>query len=582
MKTFHRYSVFTALCGLFLIFAGALVTSTGSGLSVPDWPLSYGTLFPKMEGGVFYEHGHRLIAGFVATLTVIMAVWAYLKIQDSLIRKLTYIAVAAVVLQAVLGGMTVWFQLPTAISVSHACLGQAYFCILALIALKSSSSWQSMQKNEGKITLFPYLAALFVGMVFIQLFLGAWMRHIGAGLAIPDFPKSMGAWIPPIFTYWTKVHFAHRVGALFILIYTLLFSTYIFRIHSQDRLVKKVTALLLFFVLIQVTLGSFVIWSGKNALITSLHVACGASILCVVVLLCAISFRGFDSKKSHGRLLDYISLGKPRITMMVCLTAIVGFFLASKGSVDGVVLFWTITSVFLVSFGACSFNQVVERKLDEKMDRTKNRPLPAGRLTVTQAMGITIATVLIGVVIMFLEVNVPATILVILSFLGYIFFYTPLKKITSLNTLVGAIPGALPPVIGWVAVSGTISYEAVLLFVIMFLWQLPHFLAIAWMFAGDYKKGSMVMLPLNDPTGEKTTRQALIYTLALVPISLIPSFIGMAGMVYFFGTLVISIWFLTVVYKFFKIRDTRHARKVLLSSLLYLPLVFMLLILDRM
>lgn len=581
MTKFHRYSVFTAICGLFLIFAGAFVTSTGSGLSVPDWPLSFGTLFPEMTGGVFYEHGHRLIAGFVATLTVGLAIWAKLKIQSRLIRNFTYVAVGAVVAQAVLGGMTVLLQLPTWTSMSHAFLGQTFVGILWLIALFSSSTWERVTRDDQKNTLLPHLSMFFVWIIFVQLFLGAWMRHIGAGLAIPDFPTSMGAWIPPMFNYWIKVHFAHRVGALSIFFFTIGYATYVFLKHREFKAVEKFTKLILVLVLIQISLGAFVIWTGKNAMITSLHVVCGASILSAVLLLAAVSLKTFNRHKSYLLLLDYLSLGKPRITIMVCMTAYVGFYLASRTGIDISRLMWTLCSVFLVSFGSCSLNQVVEVGADQAMDRTKNRPLAAGRLSLTQGIIVSCSTILLGLFIMWFEVNMIATVFVLASFLGYIIFYTPLKKVTTLNTLVGAIPGALPPVIGWVAATGEFTYQAFLLFVIMFFWQLPHFLAIAWMFADDYKRGKMRMLPINDISGGMTTRQALLYTIALIPIGLIPSFVGMAGKFYFFGTLIVSIWFLRKVYHFYKTRQTAQARSVLMSSLMYLPLVFLLMIMDK-
>lgn len=581
MTQFHRYSIFTAISGLFLIFAGALVTSTGSGLSVPDWPLSYGTFFPEMKGGVFYEHGHRLIAGFVATLTVIMAIWAKLKIESKLIRSFCYTAVIAVILQAVLGGMTVIFQLPTWISMSHAFLGQTYVSILWLIALFSSQAWNRITKDDQQSTLLPHLSMFFVWLVFVQLFLGAWMRHIGAGLAIPDFPTSMGAWIPPVMNYWIKVHFAHRVGALCILLFGIGFFSYIFVKHRGIRIVHGFSKLIALLIALQISLGALVIWTGKNSLITSLHVLIGASILSSVILLTAIALKSFNKQKSYLLLLDYVSLGKPRITVMVCMTTFVGFYLASRTGMDWGKLAWTLASVFLVSFGSCSLNQVIEVGADQAMDRTKNRPLAAGRLSLSQGIGVSCATILIGLFIMWFEVNIIGTMFVLASFLGYIIFYTPLKRVTTLNTLVGAIPGALPPVIGWVAASGQFTYQAFLLFVIMFFWQLPHFLAIAWMFADDYKKGNMRMLPINDINGGLTTRQALLYTIALIPIGLIPSFVGMAGKFYFFGTLIISIWFLKKVYSFYKTRQTAQARSVLMSSLMYLPLVFLLMIMDK-
>lgn len=534
-----------------------------------------------MKGGVFYEHGHRLIAGFVATLTVVLAIWAYKKRMGRLACTFAYVAVGAVVLQAILGGMTVIFQLPTWISMSHAFLGQTYVCILWLITLFSSQAWQNLNKDEDKSTLLPHLAMLFMAMVFVQLFLGAWMRHIGAGLAIPDFPMSMGGWIPSHFNYWIKVHFAHRVGALSIFLFAIVFTSYTLWNHRSVKLIRNFAILIAGLVGIQITLGAFTIWSGKNALITSLHVLCGASILCAVGLICALALKGFNRHKSHLLFLDYFSLGKPRITIMVCMTTFVGFFLASKTGVDRALLIWTLISVFLVSFGSCSLNQVIEIGADQAMDRTKHRPLAAGRLTVVQGILVSCATILAGLFIMWFRVNIIATIFVLASFLGYILFYTPLKKVTTFNTLVGAIPGALPPIIGWVAATGEFTYQAFLLFVIMFFWQLPHFLAIAWMYADDYKKAQMRMLPLNDINGGLTARQALLYTIALIPIGLIPAFVGMAGKVYFFGTLLISIWFLRKVYGFFKVRDKVEARKVLLSSLLYLPIVFILMIADK-
>lgn len=580
MKSFPKFALFTAICGLFLIFAGALVTSTGSGLSVPDWPLAYGQFFPQMTGGVLFEHGHRLVAGFVATLTIISAIWAYLKVEDKTIRRLSYIAVGAVLAQAVLGGMTVIFQLPTWISMSHAFLGQTYVCILWLIALLSSKLWKNLEQYEER-TLLPHATMFLLVMIFVQLFLGAWMRHIGAGLAIPDFPTALGGFVPSVMNYWIKVHFAHRLGAYSIFLYVCFFCTYGLLHHRNKKVIRNFLILIASLVLAQLTLGAFVIWSGKNALITSLHVVCGASILCSVALLFVICLRSFDFQKSYLLFLDYFSLGKPRITTMVCMTAFVGFDLATKGPLNLPRLFWTLMSVFLVSFGSCSLNQVMEINADQAMDRTKDRPLPSGRLTLGQGISISCATILVGLLIMWFQVNAIATLFVLISFFGYVLFYTPLKTVTTLNTIVGAIPGALPPVIGWVAASGEFTYQAFLLFVIMFLWQLPHFLAIAWMFADDYKKAKMRMLPLSDVSGGLTTRQALLYTIALLPIGLIPSFVGMAGKFYFFGTLLISLWFIRVVYRFFKQRNVQQARKVLLSSLLYLPLVFTLMIMDR-
>ena len=287
-RSFHNFSRFTTLAGFFLLFAGAMVTSTGSGLSVPDWPLAFGTVFPKMEGGVFYEHGHRLVAGFVASLTVIQCVLAYRLPTSALVKKTTIIAVFIVLLQAVLGGMTVIYQLPTPVSVSHACLGQTYVSILALISLFSSKVWNNpVAMTVSKKVMWG--AWVLVALVFSQLFLGAWMRHIGAGLSIPDFPTNLGGVFPPYFSYWVAVHFAHRCMAYFIFAYVIYFgmsglkSLGLHLIFSR-RLLK----LILLCVCFQLALGAFVIWTGKHALITSLHVLNGALILCSSILFYAL------------------------------------------------------------------------------------------------------------------------------------------------------------------------------------------------------------------------------------------------------------------------------------------------------
>src|SRR5207249_7017861 len=211
----HRLAAATAAATFVLLFVGGLVTSTGSGLAVPDWPLSFGQVFPPMVGGVLFEHGHRLVAALVGCLTLVLALWIAVGEPRPMVRAAGLLALFAVVLQGVLGGVTVLYKLPLAVSVTHACLAQAFFCLTVTLALVTGAGWTAARPRDVSPRL-ARLAALTTGLVFAQLVLGALMRHMGAGLAIPDFPLAFGRLVPPLATPYIMVHFAHRVGALVV------------------------------------------------------------------------------------------------------------------------------------------------------------------------------------------------------------------------------------------------------------------------------------------------------------------------------------------------------------------------------
>jgi cytochrome c oxidase assembly protein subunit 15 len=277
----HRFAVATAVATLGLIVAGGLVTSTESGLSVPDWPLSYGRLMPPMVGGVRYEHGHRMVATAVGILTVVLAVWLARKEPRRWVRRLGLLAVVAVVAQGVLGGLTVIFLLPTAVSVAHACLAQTFFCLTVAIAVVTSPRWEPA---AGTRELLPRLAALTAGAVFLQLAIGAVMRHTKAGLAIPDFPLALGRVVPPLDSFPIAIAFAHRAWALVIA--GLVFATVVAALRAGNRR----TALFLgALVLAQIALGALTVLSRKNVAITTAHVATGALLLGTSLALSLLS-----------------------------------------------------------------------------------------------------------------------------------------------------------------------------------------------------------------------------------------------------------------------------------------------------
>jgi cytochrome c oxidase assembly protein subunit 15 len=267
--------VLTAVATLFLIFAGGLVTSTESGLSVPDWPLSYGRLMPPMVGGIFYEHGHRMVATTVGILTVLLAVWLARREPRLWVRRLGYGALAAVVAQGVLGGLTVIFLLPTAVSVAHACLAQTFFCLVVTIAVVTSPRWRNGEPVRDEAIL--RIGRVTVAVIFLQLLVGAVMRHTKAGLAIPDFPLALGRIIPPLATFAVAIHFLHRVVALAVAGCAALCGARAFA--SKRTGLKKTAAALVALVAVQITLGALTVLTRKSVAITTAHVATGALIL---------------------------------------------------------------------------------------------------------------------------------------------------------------------------------------------------------------------------------------------------------------------------------------------------------------
>ncbi len=282
-----------------------------------------------------------------------------------------------------------------------------------------------------------------------------------------------------------------------------------------------------------------------------------------------------------ARAADYLELTKPRVAVLVLFTVAIGYLIAGGHHLGLVCLWHTLFGTALVAAGASALNQVIERRSDARMKRTRNRPLPAGRLRPREVLIFGLGLGFAGVAYLGLSLGHPwAALVAAVTFACYVGVYTPLKRVTSLNTLVGAVPGALPPVIGWAAVRGVPDGEAAALFLILFLWQIPHFLAIAWIYRDDYARAGLRMLPVEDPDGCRTSCTMVAYCLTLIPVSLLPALAGSAGRLYAAGALLLGLAFLACALGFARRVSPRRARWVLRASLLYLPLLFALLLLD--
>ena len=281
-----------------------------------------------------------------------------------------------------------------------------------------------------------------------------------------------------------------------------------------------------------------------------------------------------------SRFRDFVALTKPRIAMMVLITVFTGFYLGARGASNPSTLLLTMAGTGLVACGASVMNQVLEKDRDKLMRRTVNRPLPAGRVGSIEATVFGCLITSAGLLMLALGVNGLSAVVAVATWLLYVFVYTPLKPLTTLNTAIGAIPGALPPVIGWAAATDRLGVEAWSLFLIVFLWQFPHFLAIAWVHREDYARGGFRMLPLVDPTGAITGRQAAFHALALIPAGLLPTAIGLAGNDYFIGAMILGIYYLIDSIKFWMNISDQSARKLMRASFLYLPAIVLLLLLN--
>lgn len=278
----------------------------------------------------------------------------------------------------------------------------------------------------------------------------------------------------------------------------------------------------------------------------------------------------------------YVALTKPRILLMVLIMSAAGFFMGAGGSLRPLDNFLImLLGTALSSGGAAVLNNYLERDSDQLMHRTRKRPIPAGQITADEALSFGLQLVLMGVTILAWQVNLLTGFLSLLTVFLYVLVYTPLKRVTWWNTVIGAIPGALPPVGGWTAVTGHLDYGAWIVFLILFVWQHPHFYAIAWMYKDDYERGGFKMLPVVHPDGRSTFNQVVGFSIILIPISLLPSLVGMAGPFYAWGMGILGLVMLAIGVQFSRTRSVQDAKRLLKASIIYLPLFFALILGDR-
>lgn len=289
-----------------------------------------------------------------------------------------------------------------------------------------------------------------------------------------------------------------------------------------------------------------------------------------------------EPKKASSIKEAYYELTKPSITFMILVSTALGYFMGGNGISNYQHFILTLLGSCLISSGSGALNHFAEAESDKIMHRTNLRPIPAGIILPENAMIFGVALIFIGSGILYFFINTLTCVLALITALMYLFIYTPLKKLTWLNTPIGAIPGAIPPIGGWVAATGSLDPEAWILFAILFLWQHPHFYAIALMFKDDYKKAGLKMLPVVEPNGSRTNRQIIWHALLLIPVSVMPVYINLLGMIYFWAALILGIGYLLSGFILAKQYSVNNARLVLKVSVFYLPILFLTIMVDKL
>ena len=286
-RALHRFAMLAVGATFCLIFVGGLVTSTGSALAVPDWPLAFGKLIPAWQGGIRFEFGHRVVAGFVVILTLILMSWALIVDKRRWVRNTALAAFGLIIVQAVLGGITVLFELPLAIAVTHAATAQAFFCVMVSIAIFTNPRWeQTAHRDEPEAhPALPILAGLTTVIIYTQILIGALMRHLGAGLAIPDFPLAFGQLLPPYWNEFILVNFAHRMGAIVVSAMVIWTVLRVLKSHREEAQLRRPALGLIVLLALQISLGALTIWTGRAVLPTTAHVAVGAAVLATSLTL---------------------------------------------------------------------------------------------------------------------------------------------------------------------------------------------------------------------------------------------------------------------------------------------------------
>jgi heme o synthase len=592
MKAFRGLSVATAVVTYALVVLGGVVRVSGSGLGCPDWPLCHGRLLPPLNLHAIIEYSHRTTASLTSTLVVLTAVVAWLgwrHRRDILIPAT--VALVLLVVQVVLGAITVRLELPPMIVLAHLATAMALLgavCVTAVAAMLplpgTTTDAVSRRRARGA-----------AAGTFLLILSGSLVVGSGSSGACNSWPLCGGGF-SFAFDGSPSIQLLHRgiAGIIGLLIVFSLLS--VLRRHRREPAVRATVALTLAALAFQVAVGAAVVTLHLPAALRGLHLALAGAVWAGTVVLAVIADRlppvgqlvdtaaqaRMARRSSREVVLDYISLAKPRIIPLLLITALGGMMMAQRGWPSTGLVVLTLLGGALAAAGAAAINCWIDRDIDRTMTRTRHRPLPDGRIAPSHALLFGIVLGLAAFLLLAFWVNVLAATLAISGLLFYVFVYTLwLKRSTTQNIVIGGAAGAVPPLVGWAAVTNSVDLTAVYLFAIIFLWTPPHFWALALRLRHDYARARIPMLPVV--RGDLAARrQIVIYTAVLVGLTLVIVLSGALGRLYLVGAAILGGGFLTLAIINWRGRRQRWSRWLFDYSIAYLALLFGVMVVDRM
>ncbi len=577
-SSLRRYALLCAGLTLGLMALGGVVRATGAGLACPDWPLCHGRLIPPLQGPVLIEYSHRLLAAVVGLATLLLAasVWRRHR-RDGALVGLALVALLLLAGQVVLGGLTVRTELTAALVAAH--LGTAAAFLAALLLLYAAAR----RRHGGGWAATPTLratAALAAAVVLGQMVLGGYVSGSGAALACPDFPLCRGAVVPRLVGP-VLPHFLHRVGALAVALAVCLVA---WQARGSAAPLRRLALGSVGLVGAQIALGALNIVTRVAPPVTVLHLVAATVLFGALVLLAGLSVapQGEVAPRRWRRAVsDYLALTKPRIVVLLLVTTAATMVVAGGRHLPPTLVASTLLGGALAAGAANALNMYWDRDLDARMQRTRRRPVPAGRLPPGHALAFGLALTVLSALVLGLLVNRLSAALALGGILFYVLIYTAwLKRLTPQNIVIGGAAGAVPPLVGWAAVTGQVAAPALLLFAVIFLWTPPHFWALALARRHDYAAAGIPMLPVV-AGAERTRREIMRYTLALVAVTLLLVPVGGAGPVYLVSALALGAGFVVLARGLGRDRGGRAALHLFAYSTVYLALLFTALALDR-
>lgn len=577
---------------LLLVVAGALVRASGSGLGCPDWPRCYGSWVPPLQKEAIIEYSHRLTASVVGFLVLSMAIMAWLKQRSvAWVFWPSFAALIVVILQAGIGRQVVLGELPANLVVFH------FFTSLALLALLTVATVNSFVPRGGRFDPVARHAAIAAAATFVVLIFGAVVVQRNAGPAITDWPLINGSLLPPGGAR-PLIHYLHRLVAGLLGVTLIHLAIRVTRRKPRDRTLLMLAHGAVSLWVVQVLIGASYVLLGAPSWTIVAHVATGALLWVTMVSLSVLSYRLAGPAEAGagggGPVVEekagtagasfkaYFMLTKPRIIELLLITTVPAMIAAANGWPSGWLVLATLVGGSMAAGSANAINCYLDRDIDEKMARTSIRPLPRHQVAPRNALVFGALLGIFSVAFMYLAVNRLAAIISASAILFYVFVYTiGLKRYTPSNIVIGGAAGAAPALIGWAAVTGQVGRTAWVLFAIIFYWTPPHFWALSLRYCEEYRAAGVPMLPVVRGVRE-TTRQILLYSVALFAVSLLLYPVGELGLLYLLSALVIGPAFIFYAVKLRAGPDAKSAMGLFHFSISYLVLLFVALAADRL